>query len=227
MDVLVLIEECEEPAGGSQAVAGAQDAQRPRPLAYVHSAPDPRGWPDRGDRRTGSRGRDVVTLCAPVDADRLALALAAAVEGSRTDPGAAAPGSPTMRHLGVWEGLGAAGDTAWRDRATGQLVSQDVAIPYATLEATARQLLADAGRLIRQTAADLLTEDWPEGARRAISFTLPLRAVAGARRDDLTPDSADEALLASLRESHGEVGDDVDDDDAQAGDLLLATSRAA
>ena len=96
--------------------------------------------------------------------------------------------------------VGATGDVAWRDRDSGQLLSHDVDISASTLDAVALRLLAECGSLIRQTAAKLSMPDWPEGVRRAISFTFvaphdlapaPL-AYAGATGD---------GLLASLRES--------------------------
>jgi hypothetical protein len=194
MDVLVLLDDCNDDAvlGRTGRADGA------RPLAYVHWVPV-----DADDvafgRRTGAGGREVVTLCGDADAGRLAVALAAAVEGHR----ATAPGMPgAVRHLGVWADAGASGDVAWRDQATGQLQSRDVDIPAADVEATARRLLAECGAVIRQTAAKLAMPDWPEGVRRAISFTfdappdlLPARAALAGGTGD--------GLLALLREADG------------------------
>lgn len=206
MDILVLLEECED----SDRAGRIEPAGRPggaRPLAYVHSAPETAA----GDRLFGVRmralGREVVTLCEPADASRLAVALAAAVEGRRDTLGHSA-----VRHLGVWDGLGATGDAAWRDRASGQVLSQDVVIDAATIEATARQLLLDCGRVIRQTAADLCAPDWPEGIRRAITISIP--APGDVARAGIGATLAGDDLLASLREADGYDGyyayDDAD-----------------
>jgi hypothetical protein len=197
MDVLVLIEDCDDDvsAGRPGAPGRAADA---RPVAYVHWVPVE--VDDVAFRApTGAGGREVITLCAPADAERLAVALAAALEGRRATP-PDAPGA--VRHLGVWAGAGAAGDVAWRDRQTGHLVSRDLAVDAAAVAATAARLLAECGAVIRQTAAKLAMPDWPEGVRRAISFTLaapadllpaPLAAVGGSG----------DGLLTSLREADG------------------------
>jgi hypothetical protein len=196
MDVLVLIEDCDDAAPGRATPVGRADGARP--VAYVHWVPVEGDQVAFASHGTGA-GREVITLCGDADADRLAVALAAAVEGRR----ASAPsGRGAVRHLGVWAGAGATGDVAWRDRATGQMLSLDVDIAADTLESTARRLLSDCGALIRQTAAKLAMPDWPEGVRRAISFRFaappdlvpaPL-AVAGGSGD---------GLLASLREADG------------------------
>jgi hypothetical protein len=196
MDVLVLIDDCDDDAPGRPVPAGRGEGVRP--LAYVHCVPvdaDDVAFAPRG----GAAGREVITLCGPADADRLAVALAAAVEGRRAS-------SPARRgavhHLGVWAGAGATGDVAWRDRASGQMLSVDVDIAADTIDATARRLLADCGSAIRQTAAKLAMPDWPEGVRRAISF----RLVAPT---DLVPaplafaGGSGDGLLASLREADG------------------------
>jgi len=189
MDVLVLLDDCDDDAPGRVMPVGSPDDVRP--LAYVHSVP---GGDDRTFGGAAARGgREVITLCGDADAGHLAVALAAAVEGRRTSmPGA-------VRHLGVWDGEGATGDVAWRDRASGQLLSLDVEIAAATVEATAARLLVECGAVIRQTAAKLAMPDWPEGVRRAISFTL-------AAPDDMAPaglTSGVDGLLASLREADG------------------------
>ncbi len=196
MDVLVLLDECEEGVAGRGAASGRADGVRP--LAYVHWVPlDAETRPFGG--RGADGGREVVTLCGDADADRLAVALAAAVEGRRASAPAAAG---AVRHLGVWDGAGASGDVAWRDGTTGQMVSFDVDIAAATLEVTAARLLASCGTAIRQTAAKLAMPDWPEGMRRAISFRL-------AAPNDLVPaplalaGAGGDGLLASLREADG------------------------
>jgi hypothetical protein len=132
-------------------------------FAHVNSAPS----------RVGSfrAPRDVVRLYGIPEAQSLALALAALVEGRRLNQG-----ETTIRHMGVLAGAGAIGDAAWRDPATGQLMTSDIDIPLETLMATANQLLAECGSAIRRLLAGLAMTDWPEGARRAINFSL-VRAV--------------------------------------------------
>jgi hypothetical protein len=117
----------------------------------------------------------VVTLYAPPRVESLALALAAAVESQRRGKA----GSAAM-HLGLWPGRGAVGDAAWRDSATGELVTRDLAIPLDVLTVTADQLLSEFGTLLRKLVAGLAMPDWPEGSWRAISLTLPRPAMAGA-----------------------------------------------
>jgi hypothetical protein len=219
MDILVLLEECDDEAGRVDAPAGASAA---RPLAYVHSAPDPRAWSGAFDARGPASGREVVMLCGAVDSARLAVALAAVLEARLV---AAGP-ETAVRHLGVWDGAGASGDSAWRDSASGQLMSQDIAIPAATLEATARELLRDAGRVIQQTAAELVTADWPEGARRAISFTLPTVAGRWPRHAGRAETLGDDALLALLREADDAAGADGDGEPGAVGDGAVQSPGA-
>ncbi len=197
MNVLVLLDDCDESVAGRGATNGR--AGGVPPLAYVHSVPrdgEPRPFGGEGD---AEGGREVVTLCGDADADRLAVALAAVVEGRRASAPAAAG---AVRHLGVWDGAGASGDVAWRDATSGQMVSFDVDIAAATLEVTAARLLASCGTAIRQTAAKLAMPDWPEGMRRAISLRL-------AAPSDLVPAPlalagvGGDGLLASLREADG------------------------
>lgn len=176
MDVLVLLEE--QP--GTSPV-----------LAHVNSVPGRPGM-DAG-------ARDVVTLYGEPSAESLALALAAAVESRRAggvhDTGA-------IRHLGVWAERGAVGDAAWRDAATGQMVSRDLDIPFATLLGTAQALLGECGQAIRRLVAGLRMPDWPEGTRRGLQMSLhPAFALAGP--GDLPGD----ALLAAVREGEGSTQD--------------------
>ena len=145
MDVLVLIEE---------------NPDHSPVLAHVNSVPGP--------LHSERPPRDVVTLYGVPSAESLALALAAAVESHRS----ADESSDTIRHLGVWAGRSAVGDAAWRDNATGQLMTRDLDIPLETLRETAGQLMGEYGQLIGRLVAGLAMPDWPEGARRAISFTL-------------------------------------------------------
>ena len=168
MDILVMLEE---------------NPEHSPVLAHVNSVPAP--------LNTERPSRDVVTLYGAPTAESLALALAAAVESHRSPE----ERSDAIRHLGVWPERGAIGDAAWRDRRTGQLVTRDLDIPFDVLSGTARQLLAECGQLIRRLVAGLSMPDWPEGARRAITFSLgPMVAVpAGA--------GAPDGLLESLREA--------------------------
>jgi hypothetical protein len=197
LDVLVLIEDCDDDAPGRPVPAGRADGARP--VAYVHWVPTESDHVAFRGSAEASAGREVITLCGESDAQHLAVALAAAVEGRRTTP-AGARGA--VRHLGVWANEGATGDVAWRDRESGQMLSRDVDIAAGTLDALAGRLLAECGSLIRQTAAKLSMPDWPEGVRRAISFTFDAPhdlvpaslAVAGGTGD---------GLLASLREADG------------------------
>jgi hypothetical protein len=89
------------------------------------------------------------------------------------------------------------------------VVSHDITIDAATLEATARQLLIDCGRVIQRTVAELSTPDWPEDTRRAISFTLP---VPGDGAFWGVAWAGDDELLASLREADGHDGYHAYDD---------------
>jgi hypothetical protein len=100
----------------------------------------------------------------------------------------------------VFAERGAVGDAAWRDQATGQLMTQDLEIPVDALRETARRLLAECGAVIRQMVAGLSMPDWPEGVRRAINFSFSpawlAPAAVGAGHD---------ALLASFREADGNL----------------------
>ena len=155
-------------------------------LAHVNSVPAPPG--------SERPPRDVVTLYGDASAESLALALAAAVESRRT-PHARAD---AIRHLGVWPERGAVGDAAWRDADTGQLMTRDLDIPFATLFGTAQALLGECGQAIRRLLAGLRMPEWPEGTRRALMVSLhpalamPVPAEAGV-----------ESLLAAFREADG------------------------
>ena len=182
MDILVLLAEADDSVDQT-AVAAAV------PIAHVRSTPDASLF----DAGFGRGVREVVTLYGAAEADRLAVAIAAAFEGRRTG------GIPmdAVRRFGVWADRGAVGDVAWRDRATGQVVTQDVSISAAAIAGTAGRLLAEHGRAIRQTIAGLAMPDWPEGTRRAIQVSL------GPVGDPLVGVRSDDALLASLREADG------------------------
>ena len=171
MDVLVMLEE---------------NPEHSPVLAHVNSVPS---------RLNSDRpSRDVVTLYGVPSTESLALALAAAVESHR----AHGERSDTIRHLGVWPERGAVGDAAWRDGVTGQLMTRDVDIPLEILRETAAQLLGECGQLIRRLVAGLLMPDWPEGARRAISFSLT-PAFAMGLGGSVSADS----LLDTMREADG------------------------
>ncbi len=163
-------------------------------LAHVNSVPSP--------LNSERPSRDVVTLYGDPTSELLALALAASVE-MRREP---AERSDTIRHVALWPERGAVGDAAWRDQSSGGLVSRDVHISLETLEDTAGQLLEECGTALRRLVAGLSMQDWPEGTRRAISFTLTSTAVhpagIGAQRD---------AFLDSYRTADG-IGIDSEGD---------------
>ena len=192
MDVLVLLEERPADAGGRSAGAlappGAWNAGAP--LAHVNSVP--------GTAAHELAAREIVTLYGEPTADVLAMALAAALVGERAAPGDGR--AAVMRHLGVFEGRGAVGDLAWRDARTGQLLTQDLEIPFDLVRSAADQLLVEHGALLRRTVAGLAMTDWPEGTRRAIRLAVPELATAGI--GSLAAPGHD-ALLASLREADG------------------------
>jgi hypothetical protein len=157
-------------------------------LAHVNSIPVlPFG--------TRSR-REVVTLYGEANAQSLALALAATFESERMD----AVTSGVVRHLGVWPDRGAVGDSAWRDGATGRLVTQDLDIPLPTLEARATELLGCCGTTLRRVAAGLTTPDWPEGTERALSFSLQAAHSANAATS-LQDEAGVEHWLDSIRQA--------------------------
>ena len=171
MDVLVMLEEQSSPSPV---------------LAHVNSMPAGPG---------AEPSRDVVTLYGDASAESLALALAAAVESRRTG----SEDATAIRHLGVWPGRGAVGDAAWRDAATGQLVTRDLDIPLATLLGTAQELLGECGQALRRLLAGLRMPDWPEGTRRALHVSLH-PALATSSGPVIAPS---DALLAALREADG------------------------
>jgi hypothetical protein len=155
-------------------------------LAHVNSGPTP--------RRSERPPRDLVTLYGSPSPESLALALAAAVEGRRL----LGEQEGVIRHLGLWPGQGAIGDAAWRDEVTGQLMTRDVIIPLDVLRDTAQQLLVDCGQMIRRLVAGLLMPDWPEGARRAIGFSLtPVAELTAASRAGV------DSILDTMREADG------------------------
>lgn len=157
MDVLVMLEEMSEHS---------------TVLAHVNSVPSPLN----SEKPT----RDVVTLYGEATSESLAMALAAAMESRRETM----ERGDVIRHLGLWPERGAIGDAAWRDEQTGQLVTRDLSIEPDVIRNLANQLLQECGTTIRRLVAGLSMPDWPEGSRRAISFTLtsyalPTAGVAG------------------------------------------------
>jgi hypothetical protein len=189
MDILVLLEDGPERAPPSAHGAALDPGDGAGPMAHVNSVASTVSF--------AGTPREVVTLYGTPDAQALAYALAAALEGQR----AAAEHAGAIRHLGVWADRGAVGDAAWRDQRTGQLLTQDLEIPAARLREISARLLADTGSLIRQMIAGLLMPDWPEGVRRAINFSFTPAgtgpAFAGAAA------GGDIAFLDSLREADG------------------------
>ena len=133
----------------------------PPVLARIDSVPEQLSAPERG-------ARDVVTLYGTPSSESLALALAAAMESRRTSGN----GSGAFRHLGVWSDRGAVGDAVWRDRTTGQLVTQELDIPLGVLVDLAGRLQDECGPLMRRLVAGLAMPDWPEGTWRAIHISL-------------------------------------------------------
>ena len=86
----------------------------------------------------------------------------------------------------------------------GQLMTEDLDIPFDTLAESARRLLGECGSLIRQMVAGLLMPEWPEGVRRAISFTVaPAMLPAGLAPSIAGGFGSDALLLDSLREADG------------------------
>ena len=172
MDVLVMLEE---------------NPDHSPVLAHVNSVPSPLSSSERSSR-------DIVTMYGVPSPESLALALAAAVECHRSNEGS----TEAIRHLGVWPERGAIGDAAWRDLATGQLMTRDLEIPLETLHSTAKQLLAECGQVIRRLVAGLSMPDWPEGARRAISVSIgPIVGIGAPVFAPL------ETVMERLREADG------------------------
>ena len=182
MDVLVMLDE--SPERGPPAV--------PVPMAHVNSIPPVTPF--------DGLQREVVTLYGPASPEVLAIALAAAFEGQR----AGGEQAGTIRHLNVWPERGAVGDAAWRDQRTGQLMTEDLDIPFEALTETSKRLLAESGSLIRQMVAGLMMPEWPEGVRRAISFTVAPAMLPAALAPSIAGGFGSDALLLdSLREADG------------------------
>lgn len=171
MDILIMLDEAHESPNNL--------------LAHVNSVPE---------RDSERPAREVITMYGEPDPERLALALAAAVESHRE----ANIGPGAMRHMGVWPERGALGDSAWRD-ATGALVAYDINIPVERLQATSRDLLRDCGAMIGRLLAGLLMPDWPEGARRSIRVSLDRAYVLPALAS-----SPLDSILEAMREGDGD-----------------------
>ena len=137
--------------------------------------------------------RNVVTLFGVPTAESLALALAAAVEARKASHDDAA-----LPRLDVSDVHGATGDSAWRDKRTGEVIRREMTIPLTVLRETAADLLHEGGHTIRRLLAGLLMPDWPEGTQRSLTMQL---AVAGATTGADT--------LQAMREADaGNFGDD-------------------
>jgi hypothetical protein len=114
------------------------------------------------------------------------------VEGHRAVDEAGA----AMRHIGVWPERDAMGDASWRDGQSGELVTRSLVIPLDKLRETSRQILGEFGQSVRRLLAGLLMPDWPQGARRAINFSLaPVADLSGASR------SSNDRVLDTFREA--------------------------
>lgn len=130
--------------------------------------------------------REIVTLYGTPTPESLALALAAALEARKAGEGTVLESG----QLSLTEADGAVGDTAFKDRRTGEIIRRELAIPLTVLKETAAELLAEGGNGIRSFLAGLLMPEWPEGTRRAM--TLQLATVGAPRSSD---------ALAELREA--------------------------
>ncbi|MBC7791655.1 MAG: hypothetical protein H7Z74_17040 [Anaerolineae bacterium] len=168
-------------------------------LVLLEEAPDPSPVLARVDSVPGftfeRRGRDVVTLYGTPSTESLALALAAVVESRRAE----GYGQGAFRHLGVWPGRGAVGDTAWRDAVTGELVTRDLDIPLAVLTDIALRLRDECGPLLQRLVAGLQMADWPEGMWRGITLTFDPDEVNGTALTGAGMDS----LLDTVRLADG------------------------
>lgn len=136
--------------------------------------------------------RDVVTLYGVPTPESLALALAAALEARRVVDGPA-----SLNYLSISEAHGAVGDTAVRDKRTGELIKREMQIPLTVLRETAEDLLREGGQAIGRLLAGLLMPEWPEGTSRALPYRL---ATAGA--------VGNSDMLAVMREADGADGVD-------------------
>lgn len=138
-------------------------------IARVHSVASP--------ETLETPTREVVTLYGVPTAESLALALAAAVETRRT-----AYERLATREVHISETGDAVGDARYHDRATGELIRDDLVIPLTVLKETSADLLKECGQGIRRLLARLLMKDWPEGTRR--SLTLELVVASPVRSSD-------------------------------------------
>jgi hypothetical protein len=167
------------------------------------------------------RSRDVVTLYGVPTAQSLSLALAALVDSMRGEQYPVG----SVRHFAISAELGASGDVAWRDAATGRLVSRDLTIGSDQLRDTARDLLGVCGTDIRRLVAGLQMADWPEGSRRAISFSLTEPALAGVSADG--DGGGGTGGVGSGGGGGGGGGGDANADDGGGGRDLLETYRSS
>lgn len=143
--------------------------------------------------------RDVVTLYGQPTPETLALALAAAVE-ARKAVFAGTPVGGVTQELDVMQGADAVGDSAWRDKRTGEVIKRELQIPLTVLRETAGDLLREGGQAIRRLLAGLLMPEWPEGTRRSLTFQ-----VVSAQPPRRTSD-----VLAAMREADADNFRDED-----------------
>jgi hypothetical protein len=87
-----------------------------------------------------------------------------------------------------------------------ELVTRDLTIAPHVIRETADQLLQECGATIGRLVAGLSMPDWPEGARRAISFTLTSYAIPMARTG-----SRVDSLLEHYRQTDGFTSDNDGD----------------
>jgi hypothetical protein len=168
MDVLVLLDECDDAAG--RAVPGGVRRDAP-PVAYVHWVPVDADGVAFGGYGHGE-GAMVITLCGEADAEHLAVASRRRRGAARDGPESARRRAPPRR---VGRG-GRSGDVAWR-------VPHERATPVArrrhrghTLERRRGAMLVECGAVIRQTAAKLAMRTGPKGC------VAPSRSTSWRRR---------------------------------------------
>ena len=87
---------------------------------------------------------------------------------------------------------------------------RDLHVPHDRLRDTAGRILGESGQALRRLLAGLAMPDWPEGARRAISFTLAPVQFAADMLAQRTSEDLD-AVLATLREGAGLAYDNEGD----------------
>jgi hypothetical protein len=89
------------------------------------------------------------------------------------------------------------------------LTTHDLHVSNDRLRVTAGRILGESGQALRRLLAGLAMPDWPEGARRAISFTLAPVQFAADVLAQRTQDDLD--VLAAVREGAGLAYDNEGD----------------